>query len=176
MPNKINLLPTEFAPTGRAGRFVNILRNVSFLALVLFLILISGALAVYIINSVQLSSSKQKLEGLKDSLKSLEATEQRLVLVKDRLTKAKVILGQEEAGREVEKLNTLVSTFASDMTITDSEISPGKTQLTLLSRSSTSLAQFLGTLPALNLYKKIEMVSLSFNPANGYLVSLKLSE
>ena len=83
----INLLPTELKPKGQILKASKLLKKVSLVALLVFIVFAVLVFGSLIFLSTSIKSSQSNQEDLKSKVKALEQTEQRLVLVKDRLKK-----------------------------------------------------------------------------------------
>lgn len=171
----INLLPTELSPRGPAVKAANALRRFIIFGFIAFALSVLGLIAFFVFVTTQIGSSNQRQESLKGSIRSLEQTEQRLILVKDRLAKIKNALGEEKMRSEVENIDSLLTNTAGNVVVTEVDVSKDKTELTVQATSSTSVAQFMAVLLVTNLYEKIDLSSFGFNPQVGYLISLEMA-
>ena len=90
----INLLPTDLSPKGPVIKLAKSLKNIAIAGFVVFIISLVSLIVFLLFISTNLSSSTARQEQLKTSIKSLEQTEQRLVMVKDRLKYTKQVLGK----------------------------------------------------------------------------------
>ncbi len=169
----INLLPTEFAPSARVARIANLIRTLVFVGLSVFIVSTAAMVALFLFDSFSVSQSLTRQEATKGVIKSLETTEQRFVLIQDRLGKAKIIMSESGAGEALTKLKDLLPIIPGSASISGAEITPDKTKFSVTSSSSQDLANFLATLVSGNYYKKIDLASFSFSPTGGYLVSLE---
>lgn len=167
----INLLPTDFAPTGRVVQFANLLRSAIIVGFVFFAMLVLTLIGIFVFNSISLQNAISRQNQLKDSIKAQEATEQKLVLVKDRLGRAKEILGQENTSDQAQKLEQLLAGLA-DVSLTQSEIVAGKSELNFLATTPSGLTNLLARLKTSGLFEKITLSSFNFNPTTGYQVNI----
>lgn len=81
----INLLPPDLIPKSSVIKFSNLILNLVYGGIALFLVLILGLVSLFILNSAKtksLTASKNQLETV---VKSYQETEQQMVLAKDRL-------------------------------------------------------------------------------------------
>ena len=90
---QINLLPTDLAPRPSVIRVSGIVKRILVVGFIIFILAGAIAAALYLFYSRELSDSKAKVSELKTNIKALEVTETRLILVRDRLEKAGLILG-----------------------------------------------------------------------------------
>ena len=171
----INLLPTDLAPSSPVHKMADVMKRVGIGATVAFILFLLASGVYLIIISTQLRSSNTAQEQLISSIQSLEQTEQRVVLVKDRLQKAKTILGEKTAKTSLGDFETFQQGLPDAVVLTEVEISPDRSEATLLTSSSASLVQVMGTLFALDLYDKVQLKSFGFTPISGYLVTLEFN-
>ena len=142
------------------------------IGLALFVI-IAGILAAYfVINSTSLQNSIKNQNTLKESIKSLEETEQGLILVVDRLSKVKEINSKPSVLRELENLSSVLAAIPTETTITEAVLNKGATDATFMVGNSTILTQLMASLIIRTEYQRIDLLSFSFNPSLGYIVSL----
>lgn len=170
----VNLLPTDLSPKSSAARISNFLKRASLAGLVLLVVSAAGLIGFFVFVSLQVRSSTSRQEQLKTTIESLNQTEQRLILTKDRLEKAKEVLGKETSMENVEKLGSLFTNVPEGIDLRGAEVSATKTELSFIARSSPGLTQILATILAGDYYKSVRLTSFSFNPTTGYVVSLDL--
>ena len=168
----INLLPKDLSVSAPLVKTAALLRNLITLGFAVFVIVAIGFVAFFIINSLSLSNSLRTQAELETSIKSLEQTEQGLVLVKDRLTKINQLQVGESAKEESENLSRIFSQAAQIGTLGEAVLEKDKLDTTFSVTSSTALSRLLASVVSAENYQRIELLSFSFNPNSGYLVSL----
>lgn len=171
----INLLPTEISPKGPVVRISNLLKNLATIFFAIFLIVGFGMGAYFILNVVTLRSVNTRSEALKTSIMTLEETEQGLVLVKDRLTKARTVLAEESAGEEVGALKAVGSALPTDVILSEAIASKDLLEVTFVATSSQGLSQIMAQIISQENFAKVELVSFSFNPNSGYIPSFAVT-
>lgn len=170
----INLLPPDLTPKEGILKLSNALKKVSILgyaALSITILLLVGA---FFILSRQIDESASTQKRLKDTVTSLKQTEQRLILVKDRLEKAGRVLGFKTGSDEIEGFEQLVLMFPEGVAISEVDLNTNSIKVNLLAQSSSSLAEFLARLLASGLYNRIVLTDLGFNQKAGYELVLNL--
>ncbi|KKU04122.1 MAG: hypothetical protein UX88_C0001G0042 [Candidatus Woesebacteria bacterium GW2011_GWC2_47_16] len=167
----INLLPTEISPKGPVAKISNLIKNLAVISFVLFLLTALGMLAMFILNSVQIRSLNESSEELKTSIKSLEATEQGLILVKDRLSKAKLVLADESGTEEAEGLGSLTVALPGSVALTEAVIAKNGLETTFIATDSQGLTVLMARIISQEAFSKVDLVSFSFNPNTGYIPS-----
>lgn len=170
----INLLPTELTPKSSISNISVQLRKVSIYGLVVFIVVLLTGGGYLFFLSGQLRESTVNQEQLKANISSFETTEQSVVLLKDRIKKANLVLAQDNTYSSLPDFRDLYFSLPLGTTMTDAKLAPSKTEVTLLISSSTSLVEVVRNLATLTSYKKIEIASFSFTPTAGYLVSFVL--
>lgn len=171
----INLLPTNLVAQAPVSKFANLLKKITTLGFVLFILAITVVGAYYLINYFTISSSVNKQTILKEQIKSLEQTEQKVFLAKDRLDKIKTALNIESADKNLEKLENFYSAIAGTVTISEADITSKKTEISVVARNSSFLTTFLGNLTTSDLFKTINLTSFGFNSSNGYFITVEIN-
>lgn len=172
---EINLLPVEITPKGFSIRLATILRNVATVGFVILLIAGVGIGAFFLITSTEIRTSNTRQDQYKTTIKSLESTEQSLVLLKDRVGKVKTVLGLDTVSPEVQKAGAIISTFPPDVEAKEIQISE-ITKFTVAVTDTSELTKFLSSVIAANKFKKIDLKGFSFSPTGGYLINLEMSD
>lgn len=171
----INLLPEEITPKGFAVRLAQILRNVATVGLALLVVSGVGIGAFFILTSVEIRSSTARQDQLKSTVKSLEGTEQSLVLLKDRVGKVKQVLGADTVSPSIVKAGTIITSFPPD--VSPKEIQIGDISKITVSVTDTSeLTKFMSGVITASKFKRIDLRGFSFSPTGGYLISLEMSD
>ncbi len=175
MGNSINLLPVDLAPTGSIAKIANTLRKVNVLLIIVFFT--GGAIigAILLVTSIQIRQVSLSNNKLTTNIKSLEKTEQRLVLAKDRIDKAGTILKKNFVSNEVQNLQGFYSQLPEDVVVGEVEVSEKGTDISILTTNSLSLSRLLATVVSLSIYKRVELISFNYNPSLGFISGLHLS-
>lgn len=175
MAINLNLLPQDLAVKGGVVKVVNIFDKLIMTALAAFLIFALGLVAFFIASSLELKNLNSSVENLKAQLAALSVTEQRVVLLKDRLAKIKSLGSYTSSDKDVENLIFLLGDLPSNSLLGNVSVEPGKIDFSLGFSDSESLGKFLGGLSENKKYKNVLISSLGFNPVSGHLVSLIFS-
>lgn len=172
--SNINLLPIDLSAKSGVAKTAALLRRVSMFGLVVFMVLGVMAGVFVVIYSIQLNSVITGNQALASQISTLEVTEQKTVLVKDRLQKIKNIEAQADVLNSVAGLTKVDSSLPQGVTIADVAIDAlGKTSFSFNVTDSSSLANFLGSLIVSGNYKQLTIKSFTFAPQTGYLVSFE---
>jgi hypothetical protein len=171
----INLLPKDLLPDPNVLRLSNILRSVATIALAVFILVLIGGGAYYALNAVSLNASLKNQARLKASIEDKQETEQSLILVKDRLAKINDIKSKPSADQEVVRLSTILGGIPAAALLTEAVLGKDATDTTFVVADSTLLSQLLANVVLNTDYKRIDLLSFSFSPTAGYVVSLGFS-
>lgn len=170
----INLLPTDLSPKGPVVKIAGFIRSIAVISFSALLITGLGISAFFVVNSLQIKNTNTRNEQLKASIQSLETTEQSVVLVRDRLSKVKQILVQDTGGDETQGLANFINQIPPDVQLAEAIIAKNGVETTFLALSSSSLTQLMAGIISQEDFVGIELVSFSFNPNAGYVVSFDL--
>lgn len=174
---KINLIPSDMAVPAEAVKIAKVISKVS-IVLVIVLILVSLSVAgLFIYFNNNLLAHSAKVESLKSKVTSLSQNEQKMVLAKDRLAKINIVQNAKSVNNEVDRFkefSDIVST-SIDSNITEANLNTKGTEVTILSKSVTSLSEFIKPITLIKNYKTIILSSLSLNPVNGFTLTFNLS-
>lgn len=171
---KINLLPGDLAPKASVLKLANAFKKISLLGFALFLVGTLGGVAFFIYLTTEVENLRTDQEQSRKTITSLEQTEQRIILVRDRVQKAERIIKTAPTEKRLQALELLVSRFPKNVVFTSVEILPERLDLTILVPNSSVLKEAMSALADPELFKKVDMISLGLNPKSGYLVSLQL--
>lgn len=145
------------------------------IGLALFVITAAGLAAYFVINSINLRTSIANQNTLKESIKSLEQTEQSLILVVDRLSKVKEINNKPSVAKELENLSSVLGAIPTEAKLTEAVLNRGTTDLSFMVENSTILTQLMASIIIRTEYQRIDLLSFSFNPTLGYIISLSFA-
>lgn len=169
----INLLPADLTPKKSILKLSSAAKKISIVGYSLVLISAVVFVGIFFMLSRQIQTSLSNQARLKSTISSLEQTEQRLILVKDRLEKVDKVLGSKSANQEIEFFDDLLSMFPEGVSLDEANLSAEGTKITLKMQKSSSLVEFLATLLSSGTYSHIELESFAYNSQTGYKVVLK---
>jgi hypothetical protein len=135
-----------------------------------------GAGAIMLISSIELNSLKSRGDSLKVSIRNLEVTEQKTVLLKDRISKIGQIRSTENSNDEINLISGLISGIQGTSYVSEVSLDSQKIDLSLVFRNSSDLSNFLKGLVSNKPFSSVVLSSFGFTPANGYILSLRLSQ
>ena len=172
----INLLPEELAPNKKA---LNISKKIFKVMIVWLVILIVGAGSAfaYTLNlKSKINNSIDNQEQLKNSIKALQETEQRLILIKDRLDKINLILNEKNSWEDLGNVKNIIEENSIEVNYQSSSIDPGSVEIGVVTADSLTLKLFLNDLIERSSYEKISIDTLEFTRGKGYGINFNLME
>ncbi|MCH7641080.1 hypothetical protein IID22_02715 [Patescibacteria group bacterium] len=171
----INLLPKDLTPKESFVKLASTLKRASIIGFIALIVLALALLGGFAVLSRQLTTSSDDQSSLKSKIVALETTEQRLVLLQDRLERIDHDLAIDTASDEIEQLEKLTDLLPEGVTLQEVNLSPTSSTVAISTANSKTLSQFLAILLGSNIYAKVTLNSLSFNYLSGYSASLTLT-
>jgi hypothetical protein len=177
MPNKmINLLPADLNVSRTSGRTGIVFRRLSFFVAIVFFL--SNALFVgyTLYLNHQLGLELKKKSGLRANIENLNQAEQRLFLIKDRISKVERIFDSKSSENSISKLDkTIVSaTESSGMTFRNAKLAGVDTELTLTTSTLLNVSDFLNSFVLSSPYGQVILKNLGFNSFLGYSIDMQM--
>jgi Tfp pilus assembly protein PilN len=170
----INLLATEFKPKGSVLKASNVLKKVALVGYVVFFTsgIASTGFIFVLKNKIKTSISYQ--DKLKTQIKALEQTEQKLVLVKDRLEKVGKVMAMSQVKEEISGVENIVNEIPEGVTMLNTNLTSGKIDMELSAANSYLLGEFLDVLRSQKGYQRIEIGSIVYSKETFYKVKVTL--
>ncbi len=169
---EINLLPEELKPKSSYIKLSSFLKKFALLGVIILLFFLSASLGVGIFLDKRISVSLKNQESLKNKIKALEKTEQRIVLVKDRLEKIKSLKSKSNANDELDRLNVLSKLFPEGTNVKEVNINVDELSISVLADNLDDIALYLANVITSKEFNKVILKSLEFNLKEGYSVKL----
>lgn len=173
MAVNLNLLPEELAGSKKLSSTVKILKNLSLISVVLLIVFSLGVITFLIINTTQLRSLEEQAADLQTQIRAQQTAEQKLVLLKDRLIKAKAVGNLESAGDNFNEMIPVFNSLPFDSNLTELSVDSQKIDVSMTFGSSASLTQFFEGLSSFDSFSKVTLTSFGLNPATGYVVGMR---
>jgi len=171
----LNLLPKDLTPKQGVVKVVAFIKKIDMIGFSVLIATLVVLIGLYFYINSKVEESKTRQENLKIEISALEQTEVRLVLVKDRLKKANVILSANTAKDEVTNLKSLTNILPEGAEITKSNLTQVNTTLTITVANSSSLSKLLALLVSSGIYREVKLNSLNYNQLTGYSLTLELA-
>jgi len=173
MAVKLNLLPQGAAVSGSLGKTLKSIKSFGIIALGMFLFFILGVSGFLVYSSISLKGLTIQEESLKARIKSQETTEQKIVLLKDRLTKISKVQSTPSVQKSLDKAGGVVASLPAGAVLTELGLDLKKTDMSLIFRSSLDLNSFLGFVKTSGEFKRVSLTAFNFNPLSGYSIGLR---
>lgn len=166
----VNLLPKELRPRKYIVRISKVLTNISLIALLVFIISAITVTSVYFLISSRLRTTQEKHEELITQIKALEETEQKIVLIKDRLEKVNEMRSKPAASEKIDILEDVLNISDGIAAVNGSNLTESDANLLISVDGSLNLTKLLSGLLIAGGFDRIEMLSFNFNSNHGYLM------
>lgn len=175
MLNKtINFIPTDMAVPVKSVKLAKTLNKLSIVGVILLILSVISAIVLFFFFSSDLKKTNASVATLKNEISSLEKSEQKLILVKDKLEKISYIKSLSSAENDINQFKSIneIVLSASNSAFTEISVGSSKTEISLSTPDSSSLSLILSSFTNLKDYAKITLSSLGFNSTSGFLSSL----
>lgn len=169
----INLLPQAAGPSKKVLKTSKMLRKVMTISGLVIFAAGTVMLAAFLFLTQESSTNSQSQANLISSIESLQETEQKLILVKDRLHKIQKIKSDSPGEGGVDELGKIVSFFPDGVTVEEARIIGKTIEIKLIAQNSDQLDQILSLLTLEN-YANIELSSINYSSIRGMNMSLKV--
>ena len=176
MATKINLLPPGFGVTGNLGKILKAVRMVGVIGLAFFLVFGLGISIYFIVSTITFNALKSETNSLKEQVKTLQTTEQQIVLLKDRIGKINMALGLPEAIKNLIAIEPFISNLSSSASLNQLEIDPQKIELSLQFRSTADTSAFIKSLSDMKDFRSVVLTSFGYDSTNGYTVGISITK
>lgn len=178
MEKKINLIPLELAVSPKTVKLTNILNKYGIIGTIVLFVVIATSVSIFIYYKLQVTRITENIEILKTKIVALEASEQKLVITKDRLSKIALINSSPSIKEDIEKFQEIENLINStpDSVLTEASIQSTKTEFSVLSKDSSSLSIFLEPLSKLSKFKSMILTSLGYSSTSGFISDLIINK
>lgn len=175
MAINLNLLPPEYSLKKGFGRILKTTRSLTIILLVACLLL-GVSLAIFLfVSFLSLGQISSNVEELKNQIKAEETTEQRLTLLKDRISKIKSVNKEATIVKSLDQIEPIIST-TSGLNLSELAITQDKIETSISFAEVTGITDFFESLTSSSSFSSIVMTSFGFNPITGYLTNLTFRE
>jgi len=176
MATKINLLPPGFGVTGNLGKILKAVRMVGVIGLAFFLVFGLGISIYFIVSTITFNALKSETNSLKEQVKTLQTTEQQIVLLKDRIGKINMALGLPEAIKNLDAIEPFISNLSSSASLNQLEIDAQKIDLSFQFRSTADTSAFIKSLSDMKDFRSVVLTSFGYDSTNGYTVGISITK
>lgn len=174
MAVNLNLLPPELTVSKTLNKLLNASRAFSVISVTAFLVFTVIVGALFVVNTISIRGLKTKNTNLQSQIKNQEASEQQLILVKDRIKKISLVQSVPSSAKSLTDIEPVLSAVSGNSSVNEFNTTQDKIGLTLGFRSNSDLTNFMKTISISTAFKSIVMSSFGFSPLTGYTVSFDL--
>lgn len=169
----INLLPIDLAASGPMNKTARRLKNLSFLALSLFLISVVTLIGYFYYLNSEVKKSERRQELMINTIKSLENTEQKYFLLKERIGKIKTVFAMESSDNNIVNAEYLLANL-SEAVVNEIQVGYKKINGSFVFNNSSQLSDFLEILLQNDELQEVKLKSIQYSPKTGYSIDLEL--
>lgn len=173
MPDSLNLITESLEKRHSYGRITFYLKIIVIIGLEVLIISIAAVVSSIFVNSEQLNLSNARLKGLNDSVTRLEKTENKLVLIQDRTTKAKDAFSKNSVYVSDDNILTLLKNTTGVTKITGLDMNNKNLTFGVNIDNSINLTKFMTVLTSSGYFSDIKLESLDYK-SNQFSLSLTL--
>jgi hypothetical protein len=171
----INLLPVASNDHGPTSKVAGIAKKIGVISSVILIAVLLVYAAIYGYFYVNGSVTTSSITTLENQIKAQEQTEQKIVLLRDRITKAAHILSQPSSDDEITALSDILTHLPEGVTIKESKIFPTEFTITVHAEESSKITEFVRSLTESGKYSQIESASMNFSTKEQYLSVYRLA-
>jgi hypothetical protein len=162
-PNPINLLPHELMPKKYALKLSKSLKRFIILGFAIFTIATIVVIGAIVVLAQRNKQAIKEMEQLTTEIENLNATEQRLILVRDRLEKIDKIANAKSAASEIDTFDETLDRFTDNVTFRGVEIGNDSADVTVRVPSSRYMGRFVSVLATSGGYENIKLLSFKYS-------------
>jgi len=174
MPVKLNLLPPELAVDKNLSAALKLTRSLGIIFLAVFILFVFGISSFFIYDSVILKNLTGDVDSLTNQINLQNASEQQVVLLKDRLNKITSVQLTPSSLPNLIVIDPFLSSLSSTTAVSELGIDSQKMDLTLNFKSNSDLSTFLKSLSSSDVFKAVTITSFGLNPSTGYSVGIDI--
>jgi Tfp pilus assembly protein PilN len=170
---EINLLPQEKKDANSGLKLNATTKKIGRVGLIIFGIAISlygGIYLYFLVRNQFVSSSKTELES---QIQSLQPTEQKIVLLRDRISKTGKVFSSPSAATKSSLLASLSESLPDGVNITEVKILPEEFTITISASQSKQVSEFIRSMVSSGNYGRIELTSLAYSNKDRYVMEIK---
>lgn len=175
MAIKLNLLPPEYGTLGQLGKILRVTRALGVISMALFFVFALGVSAFFVISTININNLNSEIDSLKAQVTAQQTTEQKIVLVKDRIGKIKTILASPDALKNLAAVSPYISGASGIESLPDLTIDPSKVDMILNFKTNSSLTNFISQISRDKNFTNVVLSSFNYSSTTGYSVEIAAS-
>lgn len=170
----INLLPQEPKENTYTTKVGSTAKKAATYFILLIILIGVGVGGFYGYYYVLDNLAVRSTVNLENQIQALQPVEQKIILLRDRLTKSSKILVAPTSLDESNSFNTIINALPEGVTVVGTSLKPDEFSIVLTVGESNQITEFIRSLSSSNKYQKIEVSSLAYNPKEGYQAEIRL--
>lgn len=175
MAVKVNLLPENYTAKKGVALISRWIKTATLVSLVISIFSAIGLLAFFLIRSSELKNLQRNLTTLEGELSALNTSEQKLVLLKDRLEKIKAVKSLTSANESLDTIEPVINLLPQDASVSEISVDTQKIDASFIFRDTVALSAFLDNLESSGSFSAITLTSFGYTSQAGYLVGLRFT-
>lgn len=172
MPKSLNLITESLEKRHTYGRASFYLKIIVIIGLEVLIISIAAVVSSIFVNSEQINLSNARVKGLTDNVNKLEKTENKLVLIQDRTTKAKNAFSKNSVYVSDDNILTLLKNTTGVTKITGLDMHNKNLTFGVTIDNSINLSKFMTVLTSSGYFSDIKLDTLDYK---GNQINLSLT-
>lgn len=176
MAQNINLLPVELSRGKEVNALLSKLKVASIIVCTILLLTSMAGLAYVVLTKKSVDEMVVTRDKVKSEVLTLEASERRLVLLKDRLEKIIEFRNADVSAPQLENQKKVMDILPSEVTIVGSRIDAADAKIGLNSPTLAPLTLVTQRLLSEKLVSQLAISNITYNPTTGYQVYLDFNK
>ena len=174
--SRINLLPDSFKIKSSIVKTSQLLKKIYIMLFVGTLVSAATSTGLFIMYKYRMDDAKERESSLIRQIEAMEETEQRLVLVKDRLKKVEQISKTKNANDQLEGINVLIDESDSYVTFEEAGAEHDLLDVKIKSRSTVDTFDFLEHVNGSEEFAFVTIESMEYLPGAGFQTEMLLKK
>ncbi|MBP9687533.1 hypothetical protein KBD68_02650 [Candidatus Woesebacteria bacterium] len=176
MAQNINLLPVELSRGKEVNALLSKLKVASIIVCTILLLTSMAGLAYVVLTKKAVDEMVVTRDKVKAEVLTLEASERRLVLLKDRLTKIIDFRNADVSRPQLENQKKVIDVLPEEVTIIGARIDGGEAKIGLSSATLPPLTLVIQRLVSEKLVSQLALSNVAYNPVGGYQVYIDFNK
>jgi len=171
----INLLPVELKPNSSVVKAAKKIGKINLILgsfLILFILTLLGTLFFY---SEAIKGSREEQKSLEEGILALSATEQRLVLIKDRISKISEVFSKGSTFEETKTVRAILGLLPENLTIDSITFDREVLKVDVAAENLTQAGEYIKRVVEGD-FGRVNLISFGFDPLSGYKISLQFTQ
>lgn len=167
---QINLLPEELKPNRYIVRISSKIKKASMLFALVFIVISAIAIGAYLVLNNRFKVANSRQERLKSELQALQQTQQKLVLLQDRIGKIDKVLSELSINEEVLATEAVLAVSRDVADLHEATLTSENATYRMTIDTSSNMTRLFAGLIAEGEYKSIRLEGMTYKPGIGYQI------